>query len=115
MNETKHGQFLFSENFKPGMKQIDKSWVERRWDKYVQGKPKEWKDEKLRRENCLYIKKTFYLLKSQNTDAIAKQLDLKHAAAAAGHTNTRTTKNHYAIGETRREIEKLKRTEVPFS
>jgi site-specific recombinase XerC len=115
MEETKHGQFLFSEFFKPGLKQIDKSWVERRWDKYVQGYPEEWKDEKLRRENCLYIKKTFYLLKSQNTDAIDKALDLEHAAAADGHTNTTTTKNHYAIGHNRRKLEKLKRTEVPFS
>lgn len=115
VEETKTGNYLFSEDFKPGNKQIDKSWVARRWDKYVQGYPEEWKDEKLRRENCLYIKKTFYLLKSQNTDAIAKKLDLKHAAAADGHTNTATTKNHYAIGEGRRELEKLKRTEVPFS
>jgi site-specific recombinase XerC len=115
MEEAKPGDYLFSEYFKPGNKQIDKTWVERRWAKYVQGYPEEWKDEKLRRENCLYIKKTFYLLKSQNTDAIAKQLDLKHAAAADGHTNTTTTKNHYAIGEGRRELEKLKRTEVPFT
>jgi integrase len=115
MDQTKHGHFLFSENFLPGSKQIDKSWVERRWDKYVQGHPEEWKDEKLRRENCLYIKKTFYLLKSQNTDAIDKLLDLDHAAAADGHTNTATTKNHYALGHERRKLEKLKRTEIPFA
>jgi hypothetical protein len=115
MGEAKPSQFLFSEYFKPGSKQIDKTWVERRWAKYVMGYPEEWKDEKIRRENCLYIKKTFYLLKSQNTDAIANKLDIKHAAAADGHTNTRTTKNHYAIGEGRRELEKLKRTEIPFS
>lgn len=115
MEQAKHGQYLFSEHFRPGTKHIDKTWVARRWDKYVQGYPKEWKDEKLRRENCLYIKKTFYLLKSQNTDALDKLLDLEHAAAADGHTNTTTTKNHYAIGHNRRKIEKLKRTEVPFS
>jgi hypothetical protein len=115
MNEARPGQFLFSEYFKPGIKQIDKTWVERRWTKYVMGFPEEWKDEKLRRENCLYIKKTFYLLKSQNTDATDKALDLEHAAAADGHTNTTTTKNHYAIGHERRKLEKLKRTEIPFS
>jgi len=115
MDQTKHGQFLFSENFLPGIKQIDKSWVERRWDKYVQGYPEEWADEKLRRENCLYIKKTFYVLKAQNTDAIDRLVDLDHAAAADGHTNTTTTKNHYALGHNRRKLEKLKRTEVPFS
>lgn len=115
MEGAKPGHFVFSEYFNPGAKQIDKTWVERRWAKYVMGYPAEWKDENLRRENCLYIKKTFYLLKSQNTDAIAKKLDLKHAAAADGHTNTTTTKNHYAIGEGRRELEKLKRTEIPFS
>jgi hypothetical protein len=115
MEEARPGQYLFSEYFKPGIKQIDKTWVERRWSKYVMGYPEEWKDEKLRRENCLYIKKTFYLLKSQNTDAIDKALDLEHAAAADGHTNTTTTKNHYAIGHDRRKLEKLKRTEIPFS
>jgi hypothetical protein len=115
MSEAKPGQFLFSEYFKPGVKKIDKTWVERRWYKYVMGYKEEWKDEKLRRENCLYIKKTFYLLKSQNSDAIAKKLDLKHAAVADGHTNTKTTKNHYAIGEERRELEKLKRTQIDFS
>lgn len=115
MDETKHGQYLFSEYFRPGTKPIDKTWLERRWRKYVMGKPEEWKDEKLRRENCLYIKKTFYLLKSQNTDAIDKALDLEHAAAADGHTNTTTTKNHYAIGHDRRKLEKLKRTSIDFS
>jgi hypothetical protein len=115
MNECRPGQFLFSEYFKPGTKQIDKTWLERRWTKYVMGYPEEWEDEKLRRENCLYIKKTFYLLKSQNTDAIDRALDLEHAAAADGHTNTATTKNHYAVGHDRRKLEKLKRTEIPFS
>jgi hypothetical protein len=114
-NEGKPGQYLFSEYFQPGSKQIDKTWVERRWAKYVMGYPEEWKDEKLRRDNCLYIKKTFYLLKSQNTDAIDNALDLEHAAAADGHTNTTTTKKHYTPGHDRRKLEKLKRTEIPFS
>lgn len=115
MNEARPGQYLFSEYFKPGVKLIDKTWLERRWAKYVMGYPEEWKDEKLRRENCLYIKKTFYILKSQNTDAIDRALDLEHAAAADGHTNTTTTKNHYAVGHDRRKLEKLKRTEIPFA
>lgn len=115
MEETKVGDYLFSEDFKPGKKQIDKFWVERRWKKYVIGYTEEWKDEELRRENCLYIKKGFYTLKAQNTDAVDKLLDLEHAAAADGHTNTTTTKNHYALGHNRRKIEKLKRTPISFS
>lgn len=115
IEETKPGQFLFSEDFKPGAKHIDKTWVARRWDKYVQGYKEEWEGKAPRRDNCLYIKKTFYLLKSQNTDAIDRALDLEHAAAADGHTNTSTTKNHYAVGHDRRKLEKLKRTEIPFS
>lgn len=115
MDHSKPGQFVFSEYFQPGAKQIDKTWVERRWYKYVMGYPEEYKDGAQRRENCLYIPKTFYLLKSQNTDAIAEAIDLEHAAAADGHTNTTTTKNHYAVGEERRMLEKLKRTEIPFS
>jgi hypothetical protein len=115
MSEAKPGQYLFSKYFKPGDKQIDKTWVERRWYKYVMGYPEERADESIRRDNCLYIPKTFYLLKSQNTDAIDNALDLEHAAAADGHTNTTTTKKHYAPGHDRRKMEKLKRTEIPFS
>lgn len=115
MDETKAGDYLFSEDFKPGKKQIDKFWVERRWKKYVIGYSDEWKDEASRRENCLYIKKGFYTLKAQNTDAVDKLLGLEHAAAADGHTNTDTTKNHYALGHNHRKIEKLKRTPISFS
>jgi hypothetical protein len=115
MDETKPGNYLFSEYFKPGTKQIDKFWVERRWKKYVIGYTEEWNNEELRRENCLYIKKGFYTLKAQNTDAVDKLLDLDHAAAADGHTNTTTTKNHYALGHDRRKLEKLKRTNIDFS
>jgi len=115
MDETRENQFLFSEDFKPGSKQIDKTWVDRRWDKHVQGKPKERNGKKPRREDCLYIRKSFYLLKSQNSDAIDQALDLEHAAAADGHTNTATTKKHYVPGHERRKLEKLKRTEIPFS
>jgi hypothetical protein len=115
MDETKAGDFLFSEYLKPGKTQIDKFWVERRWKKYVIGYTHEWENEKLRRENCLYIKKGFYTLKAQNTDAVDRLIDLDHAAAADGHTNTTTTKNHYALGHDRRKLEKLKRTAVDFS
>jgi integrase len=114
MEGTKANDYLFSYDFKPGIQQIDKSWVHRRWDKYVQGYPEEYINEALRRDDCLYIKKTFYTLKAQNTDAIANKLDLKHAAAADGHTNTTTTRNHYALVEERRELETLKKTSVAF-
>lgn len=114
MEQAKAGDHLFGQEFNPG-KQIDDGWIHRRWYKYVQGYAEEWKDETLRRENCLYIKKTFYTFKAQNTDALDKALDLDHAAAADGHTNTATTKNHYALGHERRKLEKLKRTEIPFS
>jgi integrase len=115
MEEAKPGDYLFGEYFKPGKKQIDKFWVERRWAKWVMGYRDEWENEELRRENCLYIKKTFYLLKSQNTDAIDKAIDIEHAAAADGHTNTTTTRKHYTPGHDRRKLEKLKRTAIDFS
>jgi hypothetical protein len=115
MDETKAGEYLFSEDFKPGKKQIDKFWVERRWKKYVIGYTEEWNNDEIRRENCLYIKKGFYTLKAQNTDAVDKLLGLEHAAAADGHTNTTTTKNHYALGHDWRKLEKLKRTNIDFS
>lgn len=115
MEEAEPGDFLFSEYFKPGKIKIDKFWVERRWTKWVMGYREEWEDVALRRDNCLYIKKTFYLLKSQNTDAIDKAIDLEHAAAADGHTNTTTTRKHYTPGHDRRKLEKLKRTAIDFS
>lgn len=114
MEETKPNEYLFSKEFKPGPISITHNQVDKLWDKYVQGYKEEWDQPELRRENCLYIKKTFYTLKAQNTDAIDSILDLDHAAAADGHTNTTTTKNHYALGHERRKLEKLKKTKVDF-
>jgi site-specific recombinase XerC len=112
MEEAKTGEFLFGALFKPGKKPLALKLINTYWLKYVKGHANEWQDQTKRRTNCLYINKDFYLLKHTNEDTIAKEIDLQHAAAAAGHASTMTTERHYALGHKKRELEKLKDFEI---
>lgn len=100
INEAQAGDYLFGRLFKPGPKTIRPDNVNRRWNKHV--------------KIGMGIKKEFYPLKHHNADSIDEQLNIEHAAAADGHTDTKTTKKHYAVNHKQRMIDKLKKTKVDF-
>jgi|GEM_PF-1257256 len=110
--DTKPGEYFFSTSFKPGNKQLYEDQASKRWLKYVINDPGKYDPHGL--GWGLGIKKGFYELKHRNTDRIADKIDLQHAAAADGHTNTRTTEKHYAIHEGKRRMEALKKVKIDF-
>jgi integrase len=103
---AKPGQYLFSRGLKPGDKQIRPDQVNRRWNWYV----KETKEK-----GGLGINKDFYSLKHLHTDGIAEKLSIEHAATADGHTTPVVTMKHYAVGEKKRQLDKVKKAGIRFS
>jgi integrase len=99
-HEAKAGQVLFSKHLQPGDRVIRKDQIGRRWRIYIKER--------------LGIKKDFNTLKHFHTDAVAAKLSLKAAQIADGHTTDRTTKKHYALGEKKRELEKVKSAGIIF-
>lgn len=111
--EAAPGQYLFSTYFKPGAQLVDSDYVNKRWTKYVKNDPGKY--DPFNKGWGLGIKKDFYKLKALNADSIDAQVDIEHAAAADGHTDTRTTKKYYALGHEKRKREKLKSVVVKFA
>lgn len=112
MSEAKAGDYLFSTGMKPGPKKTRRQNVMARWRRYVKNDP--GVDDPQKKGYGLGIKKDWYSLKALNADQLDDQLDIEHAAAADGHTNTTTTKKHYAINHEKRRLERLKRERVDF-
>lgn len=100
LSECQPGDYLFSVGYKPGPRPIDPNNTSKRWRILVKKK--------------MGINKDEYSLKAHNTDTIDAQLDLEHAAAAAGHKSTKTTEKHYTPGHQQRKIDKLKKVKVDF-
>ncbi len=86
--------FVFSVDLLPGKAKIREEQITRRWKRHVKDK--------------LNIEADLYSLKHLNTDEIAALLSLEEAAKHNGHTSTVITSKHYAIGEQRRQRERLK-------
>ncbi len=95
-NESEKGQYLFSEGLAPMLrdKPIRREQITRRWKVHV--------------KNPLAITADFYSLKHTNLDETAELLSIHDASKMAGHTSTVITMKHYAVGEKKRQDEKLK-------
>lgn len=94
MKEAKPGEFLFSKNLQPGPSAINPRQLTRRWREHVKKK--------------LKIDADLYSLKHLNLDETAAALSIGDAAAMAGHSTPVITMKHYATGEAKRQMEKLK-------
>lgn len=97
----KKTDFVFSVGLKPGEKQIRREQINRRWKVHVKDK--------------LAITADFYSLKHLNLDETVALLSMKDAAAMANHKSTKMLENHYAIGESERQFERLKSIENKFA
>lgn len=100
LSEAKDNEVLFSKCFKPGPKSIGSDKVSGYWRKLVKKE--------------LGINKDFYSLKHLSTDRMSEFYGLQLASAGAGHTNTHTTSQYYAVGEKSRKINLLKSKVIGF-
>lgn len=103
---TNNEDYLFSAGLKPGPNMIRREQITRRWNVHVKGNPE---------KGGLGIKADFYSLKHLNLDETAAELDIQAAAKMAGHTTPVVTLAHYAIGETGRQHDRLKKVANTFS
>jgi hypothetical protein len=99
-NESKQGQYLFSEGLNPGDKMIRREQVTRRWRRHVKKK--------------LGITADFYSLKHSNLDDIAKMAGLAIAQEAGGHATPVITIK-YATGEPQRKFDAIKELKNSFA
>ena len=97
----KKSDFVFSVGLKPGENKIRTQQISRRWRTHVKEK--------------LNISADFYSLKHTNLDETVALLSMKDAAAMANHKSTKMLENHYAIGESERQFERLKSVENKFA
>ena len=97
---AKPEDYLFSVGLKPGSKKIIREQITRRWNVHVKKK--------------LNITPDFYSLKHLNIDETAAALDIKDAAAMAGHTTPVITIAHYALNEKDRQHERLRKVNNSF-
>lgn len=97
----KKTDYIFSVGLKPGQNKIRTQQISRRWRTHVKDK--------------LGIKADFYSLKHTNLDETVALLSMKDAAAMASHKSTKMLENHYAIGESQRQFERLKLVENKFA
>lgn len=86
--------YVFSTGLLPGNNPIRPEQVTRRWKRHVKDK--------------LGITADLYSLKHLNTDEISAELSLMEAAKHNSHT-IQMTKKHYAVNETMRELERVRR------
>lgn len=87
--------YLFSRCLLPGIKAINPRQISRKWHFYV--------------KDVLGIEADFYSLKHVNLDEVAEILSLNEAAKLASHTSTVVTMEHYTLGETDRQHERIKK------
>ena len=97
----KKTDYIFSVGLKPGENKIRTQQISRRWRTHVKEK--------------LNISADFYSLKHTNLDETVALLSMKDAAAMANHKSIKMLENHYAIGESERQFERLKLVENKFA
>jgi len=94
------GEYIFSRNLEPGENSITRAQVTRRWKVHVKDK--------------LGITADFYSLKHLSLDEIVSSSSMKDASALASHTSDKMMKNHYAVGEKQRQLDRLKKVNISF-
>jgi hypothetical protein len=57
----------------------------------------------------------FYSLKHSNLDEVTALLDMEAAAKLAAHKSTAMVKNHYAVGESDRQMDRLRQASNVFA
>ena len=93
--------FVFSKGLFPGKSPIQSYQITKRWHRHIKTK--------------LGINEDFYSLKHLNLDETASILNINDAAAMASHSSNAVTLKHYAINESQRQNERLKRVENKFA
>jgi integrase len=91
--------YLFSVGLVPGENQIRPEQITRRWKRHVKDK--------------LGIKADLYSLKHLNTDEVSAQLSIGEAARFNSHT-VQMARKHYAVNETMRELDRVKKIKNDF-
>jgi integrase len=86
--------YMFSVGLLPGTKKIRDEQVTRRWKRHVKDK--------------LGITADLYSLKHLNTDEVSEQLSLAEAAKLNSHS-IQMAKKHYAVNESLREMERVRK------
>ncbi|WP_431166374.1 tyrosine-type recombinase/integrase [Tenacibaculum halocynthiae] len=92
--------YLFSKGLSKGKKPIRYEQITRRWKTHV--------------KNQLNITADFYSLKHLYGDKISEQLDIAHAQKLNSHTSSKMMKEHYAVNEKQRTINRLKNVDASF-
>lgn len=98
---AKDEDYIFSKGLYPGSSPIQSYQITKRW--------------KLQVKKKLRIQEDFYSLKHINLDETAELLSRKDASVMASHTSTQITSKYYALFESKRQLERLKSIENPFS
>jgi len=91
---AQNGDYVFSRGLVPGTNRIRREQIDRRWRVHVKEK--------------LNIVADFYALKHLNLDETSALLSIADAAKMASHTSTKMVEQHYAVGETERQLNRLK-------
>jgi integrase len=101
-NQAQRYQYLFGEDLLPQTREkpIRREQITRRWNRHMK--------KKLGIGADVYSLKHFYL------DEVAKELGIKEAQIAAGHSTPVITMNHYAINEKQRQLDRLKEVDIDF-
>lgn len=86
--------YLFSVGLLPGNKPIRPEQVTRRWKRHI--------------KNKLGITADLYSLKHLNTDEVSAELSIAEAAKLNSHS-VQMARKHYAVNETMRELERVKK------
>ncbi|CAA0144337.1 site-specific integrase [Tenacibaculum maritimum] len=92
--------FVFSKGLICGDHSIRPEQITRRWKAHVKDK--------------LGIEADFYALKHLNLDETIEKLSMKDAQKLASHTSDKMLIKHYAVGEEKRRLERLKNVNIPF-
>ena len=100
-NFTDPNHYVVSWRLKPGPDQIRTEQITRRWKNWV------------KKDKDLNICADFYALKHLNTDEVSDLVGIEKAQKLNSHTSDRTTRI-YAINETAREMEIIKRVGNEF-
>ncbi|WP_028887616.1 tyrosine-type recombinase/integrase [Tenacibaculum ovolyticum] len=98
--EANPNHYIFSRGLSKGEKSIRYEQITRRWRVHVKEK--------------LGITADFYSLKHLYSDKISEQLDIAHAQKLNSHTSDRMMKEHYAVNEKQRTINRLKNVDASF-
>lgn len=97
---SKPNDYVFSKGLTWGEESISRAQITRRWRVHVKDK--------------LNIEADFYAFKHAYLDKVSEVLSIKEAQKLASHTSDKMLRKHYALGEEKRQIERLKEIDIPF-